>query len=142
MSNIGSYAEGILLNWVLGAFTSTGTAQTTAGAAPTRPTYWAVGLGGASPTTSSSYEVGPGSGYARQTPNMASVTAGGTASNLNPMTFGPFSSTCSLSGIQIWDTTAVTAGNMLWYGALATPRTLGVGDSIVIAAGQLTISLS
>jgi hypothetical protein len=31
---------------------------------------------------------------------------------------------------------------MLYYGLLATARTLGVGDSLVFAAGSITITLA
>jgi hypothetical protein len=38
--------------------------------------------------------------------------------------------------------TVATGGNVIWYGTLATARTLGVGDSLVFAVGSLTITLS
>jgi hypothetical protein len=43
------------------------------------------------------------------------------------MTFGPFSSAQSISGVIVKDTIA-TGGNLLWQGLLATARTVGVGD--------------
>jgi hypothetical protein len=51
------------------------------------------------------------------------------------MTFGPFSSVASILGIQIWDGSPVGSSNMLLFGTLQTARTVGVGDSLVIAAG-------
>ena len=44
------------------------------------------------------------------------------------MTFGPFSSAQSLSGLIVTDTLA-TAGNLLFYGTLTTARTVAIGDS-------------
>ena len=59
------------------------------------------------------------------------------------MTFGPFSSAFSITGLQVWDTVlSLNSGNMLWYGTLTTARTVAIGDSLVIASGALTISLS
>jgi hypothetical protein len=31
---------------------------------------------------------------------------------------------------------------MLWYGTLQTARTVGIGDTLIIAAGALIITLS
>jgi hypothetical protein len=132
MANIAAYAEKAMLDWVLG------------GAAPTRPTIWSVGLSLGAPTSISGSEITTGSGYARQTLVMAAaVSPGGSATNASAMTFGPFSGAASISGIQLWDTIlTLNSGNMLWYGLLATARTVGVGDSLVIASGALTISLA
>jgi hypothetical protein len=58
------------------------------------------------------------------------------------MTFGPFSSSATISGLQIWDTVGSTAGNMLWYGTLTTARALNAGDSLVFNAGSLIVTLA
>jgi hypothetical protein len=58
------------------------------------------------------------------------------------MTFGPFSSTGSILGLQLWDGSPVASSDMLWYGTLQTARTILIGDSLVVAAGALTITLS
>jgi hypothetical protein len=44
----------------------------------------------------------------------------------------------------VWDTFAVAAdaGNMLWYGNLATARTVASGDSLVFAVDAMTVSLA
>jgi len=72
----------------------------------------------------------------------AAASPAGSASNLNAMTFGPISAAGTVSGLQIWDTGAATAGNMLWYGTLTAARTLSPGDSLTIAAGNLIITLA
>lgn len=136
MANIGAYLEKALLDWTLG------------GATPTRPatgsTGIAVGLSLGVPSSISGSEMGTGSGYARQTPVFAAAASpGGSATNTNNMTFGPFSSAASITGIQIWDTVlTLNSGNLLFYGTLATARTVGVGDSLVIASGALTCAIS
>ena len=132
MANIGAYAEKAMLDWVLG------------GAAPTRPTTWGCGLSPGVPSSISGSEIGTASGYNRQTCSMAAAASpAGSASNASAMTFGPFSSAQSITGIQLWDTMlSNNSGNMLWYGTLTTARTVGVGDSLVIAAGALIITLA
>lgn len=135
MANISQYATKALLDWVMG------------GASPTRPTAWGVGLSLGSPTSVSGSEITTGSGYARQTANTFAAadtpTSSGTATNTTNMTFGPFSSACSISGIQIWDTVlSLNSGNMLWYGLLTTARTLIAGDLLVVNSGALTVSLN
>lgn len=133
MSNIAAYAEKALLDWVMG------------GATPTRPSAWGVGLSLGAPSSTSGSEMTTGVGYARQSPGTfgAAASPGGSATNTAAMTFGPFSSAFSISGIQIWDTVlSLNSGNMLWYGLLATARTLAIGDSLVIASAALTCILA
>lgn len=132
MANIAAYLEKAMLDWVL------------LGATPTRPGTVAVGLSLGAPTSISGSEITTGSGYARQTATFAAAASpGGSATNNNAMTFGPFSGAASISGIDLWDTVlTLNSGNLLWYGLLATARTVGIGDSLVIASGALTCALS
>jgi len=131
MPAISDYAEKAMLDWVL------------LGATPTRPAVIGVGLSTATPAASAGSEIGTGSGYARQTCTFgAAASPAGSSTNINAMTFGPFSSACTIQGMQVWDTLAATVGNELWYGLLATPRTLGVGDSVVFNAASLVITLT
>jgi secreted trypsin-like serine protease len=133
MANISTFAEKVMLDYVL------------TGATATRPTAWALALGtaaGSSNLTVTSWEVGTASGYSCQTmPFPAASSPAGTATNTVAATFGPFSTACTISGMILKDASA-TGGNSYWYGSLATARTLGVGDSLVFAVGSLTISLS
>jgi hypothetical protein len=130
MAGVGAATELLVLNWLLTA------------TAATRPTVWGVGLSLGAPTSVAGSEIATGSGMTRQTLGMgAPASPAGTISNATAMTFGP-SSGGTFSGLQVWDTLAATAGNMLFYGTLATPRTLGAGDSLVFAVGSLVISLA
>ena len=70
------------------------------------------------------------------------LTPAGSASNTAAMTFGPFSSTGSILGLQVWDGSPVASSDMLWYGTLQTARTIGVGDTLIVAAGALVITMS
>ena len=69
----------------------------------------------------------------------AAASPAGTVQNTASMSFGPFSTAATISGIQTWDTMlSAGSGNMIEYGTLATARTVGVGDSLVIASAALT----
>ena len=128
MAAVSAYAEKAILDWLLG------------GATPTRPTAWAVGLSLGVPSSTSGSEITTGSGYARQTVVMpAAASPAGSVTNTASMSFGPFSGAASITGIQVWDTIlTLNSGNMLMMGTLATARTVGIGDSLIIASGALT----
>lgn len=131
MPNISAYAAKALLDWTLG------------GAAATQPSFRHVGLSLGTPTSVAGSEVQPASGYVRQTGLFgAAASPAGSASNTAAMTFGPFSSSNAIQGVQIWDTSAFTAGNMLMYGTLSVARTVQPGDQIVFTAGSLITTLS
>lgn len=131
MANISSYLQKAMLDWVLG------------GATPTQPASRLAALSMGTPTTVSASELSPLSAHTRQTALFgAAASPAGSASNTAAMTFGPFSSSGVVQGLVIFDTTAFTAGNMLWYGTLLTARTTLVGDTLVVAAGGLIITLS
>jgi hypothetical protein len=131
MAAISAYLEAVLLNYSLRGTTAT-------------PAAWAVGLSLGVPSSTSGSEMTTASGYARITASFgAAASPGGSATNATPMTFGPFSGAASITGIQIWDSVlSLNSGNMLYYGTLTTPRTVGVGDSLVIASAALTVSLA
>lgn len=134
MANIAQYGSKAMLDWVL------------LGATPTRPASVNGGLSLGAPSSTSGSEITIASGYARSALGfVAASTPSGSAqaTNTAAVTFGPFSSAQSISGLQVWDTITGTAnaGNMLWYGNLAVARTVGIGDSLVVASGALTITL-
>ena len=133
MANIAQPMQKSMLDWAL------------LGATPTRPGATFVGLATGTPTSIASSEVATGSGYLRQSASFgaaATPASSGSVSNQNPMTFGPFSSSQVLSGLFVADTVSSGAGTLLFYGNLATVRTPLVGDSLVIAAGALSITLN
>src|SRR5215510_5784393 len=107
MANISQYATGAMLYWVL-----------IPGASPTRPGTIGVGLSLGSPTSVSGSEIPNTSGYStRQTGQFASAASSpaGSAfvSNTNAMSWANLSA-CSISGLNIWDTTASNnSGNLL-----------------------------
>jgi hypothetical protein len=131
MPNIGAFGQKAILDWILG------------GAAANSPSFRFAGLAWGTPVSNGGSELTANFGYTRQTVTFgAAASPVGSASNNNAMTFGPFSSIASILGIQMWDQSAVGSTNMWLFGTLQTARTVGVGDSLVVAAGALTITLS
>jgi hypothetical protein len=105
---------------------------------------WSVGLAtNTAPTTASAYEIATGLGANRATCTFpAAASPAGSASNANTLSYGPFSSSATVSGIQVWNTSAITGGSYLWFGTLSVARTLNPGDSLVINPGNLLIVIS
>ena len=134
MANISQYLGKALLDWCL------------LGATPTRPTSVFCGLSIGAPSSTSNSEVGAASGYARVPASFAGAltpASSASASNSTAMTFGPFSSSQVISGLFLIDQSVLaTATNQLWFGNLTTVRTPLTGDSLVVAAGALQITLS
>jgi hypothetical protein len=80
-----------------------------------------------------------GGSYARQAITFIAPTAGVTsnAGVINfPTSTAPWG---SVTWFAIRD--ALTVGNLLYTGALTTPRTLVLGDSISVPIGNITITL-
>ena len=134
MANVSAYLAKAHLDWALGG-----------AAPPSAPGTRAVGLSLGAPTSVSGSEMATNSGYTRKTAGFAAAASPAGSATINTaITFGPFSTAYSITGLQIWDTlgVAVDAGKMLWYGNLATARTVASGDSLVVASGALTVSLA
>lgn len=132
MAGVAAYFAAQVLNWSFKVGT------------PTSPAGVAVGLALGSPTSISGSELGTGTGLSRQTLTMGAVGASVTAASNNvSMNFGSLAvaGPTVISGIQIWDQTA-SGGNMLFYGTLATARTLFTNDQLVIATGNLIVTLA
>lgn len=131
MPALSAYLSKQALDWMLG------------GASATQPANRWAGLAVGTPTSTGGSEMGTLTGYSRLTALFgAAASPAGSASNTAAMTFGPFSSIGSVLGIQLWDGSPVASSNMLWYGTLQTARTIGIGDSLVVAAGALALTLA
>ena len=108
----------------------------------TAPSTLYVGLFTASTgleTNSPSAEVS-GNGYARKTVTFAAAASGSSASNAT-VTFDAATGTWgTISHVAIMD--SLTTGNVLFWGAVTTSKTIESGDTFQISSGNLTISLS
>jgi len=137
MSNAASdYAENLVLEYLL------------TGNSVTRPSNLHVALFNASvdlPTTDAELEAGTlseevsGTNYARQTVSF-SVT-GNQAENSADVTF-PAAGTGGygeVTHVAVLD--SLTAGNVLFWGRVTTPKTIEENDTFVISTNNLTISL-
>jgi hypothetical protein len=125
--NLSDWLENALLDWAMG------------GTSPTRPTARHVGLFTAAPTDAGGGTEVTGSGYARQTATFDAAASGATA-NSSALTFTASGGAWgTITHIGIFS--AATGGNLLWWGPLAASKTVGDGDSLVLAAGAVTMSL-
>ena len=79
-----------------------------------------------------------GTAYARQT--VAFTTSGDTTSNTAAVEYpAATASYGTVSHVGVYD--ALTAGNLLAYGALTTSKAIATGDVLRIPAGDLDITL-
>jgi hypothetical protein len=131
MAAVSAYASKLTLDWILG------------GATPTQPASRLIALSLGTPSSVSGSEVGTGSGYARQSALFGAANSpAGSASITAAVTFGPFSSSDAIQGVMLYDTISISSGNMLWFGTLNTARTVLPGDTLVIGAGSLVVTLA
>ena len=135
MANIHAYLEKAYLDWVFGA-------------APTQPAQRWMALCytpsfNSTMTANAGTEYSTNLGYARQSVLMSpAASPAGSVSNTAAMTFGPFSSSAAIVGCLVTDTGSIFAGNILWYGTLLTARTVLPGDTLVVAQGQLLVTIA
>ena len=128
--NLTNTAENLVLDWV----NSVGT--------PTRPTTpLKLALCTTAPTDAAAGTEVTGGSYARQNANLGAA-ASGAATNSAEIRFTgmPAVGGSGVTHVELWD--SFTTPVRIWYGALATAKTVNAGDDFVIAAGQLTVTLS
>lgn len=112
----------------------------------TMPTNY-VGLSSTTPTTSGSNVTEPSVGaYARVATSGASwnAAASGSTSNSATLTFptatADWASGSNMTYGVVYDST--TGGNLLYFGALTTAKPVLNGDTVSIAPGGISISLT
>lgn len=128
---LSNYAENVAINYLLNA------------SAVTRPTAWYVGLfsdaaGATSDQPGTELTTGTAAGYARQTVTFNTATTG-TCQNTNTPTFTATGAWPTVNYIGVYD--ALTVGNLLFWGALTTSKTLATNDQLQFAANNISISL-
>lgn len=128
MAAFSNYLENALINGTLRATTYT---------APTT-VYVALFLNdpgeGASGTEVS------GNGYARQSATFAAPSNGAASTNADVQFPQATGTQGTITHFAIFD--ALTTGNMLYYGALTSSKTIEIGDVFKIASGSLTVTLA
>jgi hypothetical protein len=125
--NLSNYLENKLLDHSLGV------ASYPAPAAIYAALYTVAPTDGTSGT-----EVPVGNGYAREQVAW-NAASNGAATNSNTVTFSATGSWGTVVAVGLLDSS--TGGNLLWYGNLGTPRTIGDTDDLEIVAGALTNTL-
>ena len=81
-----------------------------------------------------------GGAYARKTIAF-DAASGGSASNTSTVTFDAATANWgTITHVAVMD--AVSGGNVLFYGAVTTSKTIETGDTFQISSGNLTISLA
>lgn len=124
--NLTDVAEALILDWI----NVTGT--------PTRPSALKVRLmTGTGDDDTAGTEVTGGS-YTPQTVTF-SAASGGATSNSADLTFTGMPD-CTVTGLEIWDTE--TSARRWWWSDLTASKTVNDGDTFVIAAGDLELTLN
>lgn len=80
-------------------------------------------------------------GYTRQAVTWTDPALTETTSNSNVLTFGPFSADPpNVTHCALVSSASGTTGDLVWWWALDTARDGASGDSISVAAGQISMS--
>lgn len=132
MAAVSAFFAKALLDWAAG------------GATPSTPAARWVGLAGGTPTSVAGSELAAGQGYFSRLSALfgAAASPAGSASITAGLTFGPFSSAGSALGVLVCTSAAIAATDFMFYGTLQTARTYILGDSLVMSAGALTITMA
>jgi hypothetical protein len=87
-------------------------------------------------------EVGTsGTAYARKTVTFAAASGGSSATNAT-VTFDPATASWgSITHVAVMDGGTAGSGNVLFWGAVTTAKTIDSGDTFQISSGNLTVSL-
>lgn len=130
MSALSDWAEKAVLDWLMG------------GATPTRPSARYVALYTAAPSDSGGGTEVSGSGYSRQAATFdAASSPGGTTSNSAAVSFtASGGSWGTITHMGIFD--ASSGGNLIWHGALTASKTIGDGDTLEFATGNIDLTIA
>jgi len=81
-----------------------------------------------------------GGAYARQTVTFAAASGGSSATNATVTFPAATANWGTITHVAVMD--AETSGNVLFWGAVTTSKTIESGDTFQITSGNLTISLA
>lgn len=106
----------------------------------TAPATVYVALYTTNPTAADTGTEVTGGAYARQ-PVTFGAPSGGVTSNTANVAFPTATAAWgNVTHVGIRD--ALTAGNLLYFAPLTTPRTINIGDQLNLLTGQLSVTLS
>ena len=81
-----------------------------------------------------------GTAYARKAVTFAAASGGTSATNATVTFDAATASWGSITHVAVMD--AATGGNVLFWGAVTTSKTIDTGDTFQVTSGNLTISLA
>jgi len=81
-----------------------------------------------------------GTAYVRKTVTFAAASSGSSATNATVTFDAATASWGTITHVAVMD--ASTAGNVLFWGAVTTSKTIDTGDTFQVTSGNLTISLA
>lgn len=88
-------------------------------------------------------EVGTsGTAYARKTVAFAAASGGSSATNATVTFDAATASWGTITHVAVMDGSTAGAGNVLFWGAVTTSKTIDTGDTFQVTSGNLTISLA
>jgi hypothetical protein len=128
MSALSNYLENALINGTLRA------------SSYTAPSTVYVALFTSDPTDAGSGTECSGTSYARQSATFASPSNGASSTNADVQFAQAGGSWGTITHFGIFD--ALTAGNLMYHGALTTSKVIETGDVFKIASGSLTVTLA
>lgn len=132
MAALTTYAKPKVLDHILGI------------ASWTKPTSMYLGLWTTDPTVSGAggAEVSAsGTAYARQLVAF-DATSSSVSDNTSDITFPKATATYGATAVSYWVLFDALAGNPILYGSFTTPKLIDVNDTLVIAAGDLDLTIS
>ena len=135
MSAASNYLENAVLNHVLTATEYTQPAARYLGLFTNTSTNAAANLEAGTLTD----EISGGS-YARQTVAFAAASNGTSATNATVTFPAATANWGTVTHVAVMD--AATSGNVLFWGAVTTAKTIETGDTFQVTSGNLTVSLA
>ena len=82
------------------------------------------------------------SAYARKAVTFASASSGTSATNATVTFDAATANWGTITHIAIMDGSSAGAGNVLFWGAVTTSKTIETGDTFQVSSGNLTVSLA
>jgi hypothetical protein len=127
MGKMSNYLENALLNATLRNTTYTS------------PATVYLSLHTADPTDAGTGAEASGDTYVRESITFDAPSNGVTANSADVEFPVAGASWGTITHVGIWD--ALSSGNLLYYGALNTPRTISADNQLVFLAGEVTVTL-
>jgi hypothetical protein len=81
-----------------------------------------------------------GTAYSRQTVTFAAASSGTSATNATVTFSAATANWGTITHVAVMD--ASTSGNVLFWGAVTTSKTIETGDTFQVTSGNLTVSLA